>query len=140
MPDALKILIAEDEPIAREFLEYVLRQEGFVPIVAPDGDMAWNLARREHPALILLDVMMPFMDGFEVLRRLKESSELRHIPVIMLTACTGDSDTQVGFEIGAADYVEKPFSIDKLLARVRKALRESGVSVDTSRHWPVKPS
>jgi DNA-binding response OmpR family regulator len=140
LPDSLKILIAEDEPVAREFLEYVLRQEGFATIVAPDGDMAWNLARRENPALILLDVMMPFMDGFEVLRRLKESSELKHIPVIMLTACTGDSDTQVGFEIGAADYVEKPFSIAKLLARVRKALRESGVSVDASRHWPVEHS
>jgi DNA-binding response OmpR family regulator len=137
LADPIKILIAEDEPVAREFLEYVLRQEGFAPILASDGDMAWNMARREHPALILLDVMMPFMDGFEVLRRLKESTDLRRIPVIMLTACTGDSDTQVGFEIGATDYVEKPFSIAKLLARVRKALRESGTPVDTSRHWPA---
>jgi DNA-binding response OmpR family regulator len=138
LADSLKILIAEDEPVAREFLEYVLRQEGFTPVLAADGDMAWNMARRENPALILLDVMMPFMDGFEVLRRLKESTELRHIPVIMLTACTGDSDTLVGFEIGAADYVEKPYSIAKLLVRVRKALRESGVSVETDRHWPVE--
>jgi DNA-binding response OmpR family regulator len=140
LSDTVKILIAEDEPVAREFLEYVLRQEGFTPVVASDGEMAWNLARREHPALILLDVMMPFMDGFEVLRRLKESPELRQIPVIMLTACTGDSDTTVGFEIGAADYVEKPFSIAKLLARVRKVLRESGARVEMSRHGPARPA
>jgi DNA-binding response OmpR family regulator len=134
LPELLKILIAEDEPVAREFLEYVLRQEGFAPILAPDGEAAWNMARREVPALILLDVMMPFMDGFEVLRRLKESPELRHIPVIMLTACTGDSDTKTGFDIGAADFVEKPFSIAKLLARVQRALREAGTHTEFNRH------
>jgi DNA-binding response OmpR family regulator len=134
LSDHVKILIAEDEPVAREFLEYVLRQEGYKPIPAADGEMAWNLARKELPDLILLDVMMPFMDGFEVLRRLKESPELKHIPVIMLTACTGDADTNIGFDIGAADYVEKPFSIAKLLARVRKALRATGTTAETTRH------
>jgi two-component system phosphate regulon response regulator PhoB len=88
--------------------------------------------------LILLDVMMPFMDGFEVLRRLKESPDTSAIPVIMLTACTGDADTNIGFELGAADYVEKPFSITKLMARVRKALRDSGVITESSRQWPFK--
>jgi DNA-binding response OmpR family regulator len=72
--------------------------------------------------------MMPFIDGFEVLRKLKETPELKHIPVIMLTARSGDTDLHVSFEIGATDYVEKPFSIEKLLARIRKALRESGLN------------
>jgi DNA-binding response OmpR family regulator len=133
-----RILIAEDEQVAREFLEYVLRQEGFTPILAADGEMALNLARKELPDLVLLDVMMPFMDGFEVLRRLKESPDTRAIPVILLTACTGDADTNIGFEIGAADYVEKPFSITKLMARVRKVLRDSGVNTDASRQWPFR--
>jgi DNA-binding response OmpR family regulator len=100
--------------------------------------MALNLARKELPDLVLLDVMMPFMDGFEVLRRLKESPDTRAIPVILLTACTGDADTNIGFEIGAADYVEKPFSITKLMARVRKVLRDSGVNTDASRQWPFR--
>ncbi len=133
-----RILIAEDEQVAREFLEYVLRQEGFDTLGAADGEMALNLAKKERPDLMLLDVMMPFMDGFEVLRRLKESPDTRAIPVIMLTACTGDADTCVGFDIGAADYVEKPFSITKLMARVRKVLREAGVVTDASRQWPFQ--
>jgi two-component system, OmpR family, phosphate regulon response regulator PhoB len=124
--------------VAREFLEYVLRQEGISPIPAADGEMALNLARHERPDLVLLNVMMPFMDGFEVLRRLKESPDTRAIPVIMLTACTGDADTTFGFEIGAADYVEKPYSITKLLARIRKVLRDTGVTTESSRQWPFK--
>jgi DNA-binding response OmpR family regulator len=120
----IKILVAEDEPVARDFLDYILQQEGYTPILAADGDMALIQARDEHPDLILLDVMMPYVDGFEVLRRLKEAPDLKHIPVIMLTARTSDADVSVGFDIGAADYIEKPFSIAKLLARVRRILRE----------------
>jgi DNA-binding response OmpR family regulator len=122
----IKILVAEDEPVARDFLSYILQQEGYTPVLAADGDMALILAREEVPDLVLLDVMMPYVDGFEVLRRLKETPELQHIPVIMLTARTSDADVSVGFDIGAADYVEKPFSIAKLLARVRRALRQTG--------------
>jgi len=122
----VKILIAEDEALTLEFLEYILRQEGFEPVLAPDGDAAFRLAKEHVPDLILLDVMMPYIDGFEVLRRLKESKELRDIPVIMLTARTSDSDTHVGFEMGAEDYVEKPYSINKLLSRIRRVLRTEG--------------
>jgi DNA-binding response OmpR family regulator len=123
----LKILVAEDEPVARDFLEFILRQEGYQPLLAEDGDVALVRARQDKPDLILLDVMMPFVDGFEVLRRLKEDAELKHIPVIMLTARTGDSDFSTSFEIGAADYVEKPFSIVKLVTRIHKVLRDSGL-------------
>jgi DNA-binding response OmpR family regulator len=122
----IKILVAEDEPVARDFLDYILQQEGYTPLLAADGDMAMMLARNEQPDLILLDVMMPYVDGFEVLRRLKEAPDLKRIPVIMLTARTSDADVNVGFDIGATDYVEKPFSIAKLLARVRHALQETG--------------
>ena len=123
----LKILVAEDEPVARDFLEFILRQEGFQPILAEDGDVALIRAQQDKPDLILLDVMMPFVDGFEVLRRLKESDELKHIPVIMLTARTSDTDFSIGFDIGVADYVEKPFSIVKLVTRIHKVLREAGL-------------
>ena len=98
-----------------------------MPLLAEDGDVALARAQQDKPDLILLDVMMPFVDGFEVLRQLKENEELRHIPVIMLTARTGDTDFTTGFEIGAADYVEKPFSIVKLVTRIHKALREAGI-------------
>jgi len=123
----LKILVAEDEPVARDFLEFILRQEGFQPILAEDGDVALIRAQQDKPDLILLDVMMPFVDGVEVLRRLKESDELKHIPVIMLTARTSDNDFSIGFDIGAADYVEKPFSIVKLVTRIHKVLRDAGL-------------
>jgi DNA-binding response OmpR family regulator len=129
----LKILVAEDEPVARDFLEFILRQEGYQPVLAEDGDVALARARQDKPDLIVLDVMMPFVDGFEVLRRLKESADLKHIPVIMLTARTGDTDFSTGFEIGAADYVEKPFSIVKLVTRIHKVLRESGLESEPER-------
>jgi DNA-binding response OmpR family regulator len=123
----LKILVAEDEPVARDFLEFILRQEGYQPLLAEDGDVALVRAQQDKPDLIILDVMMPFVDGFEVLRRLKENAELKHIPVVMLTARTGDSDFSTGFEIGAADYVEKPFSIVKLVTRIHRVLRDAGL-------------
>jgi DNA-binding response OmpR family regulator len=132
----IKILVAEDEPVARDFLDYILQQEGYTPILAADGDMALNLARAELPDLILLDVMMPYVDGFEVLRRLKEAPDLKGIPVIMLTARTSDADVSVGFDIGADDYVEKPFSIAKLLARVRRVLAAAGVTRDPTAGEP----
>jgi DNA-binding response OmpR family regulator len=122
----IRILVAEDEPVARDLLGYILQQEGYTPLLAADGEMALILARDERPHLILLDVMMPYVDGFEVLRRLKEAPDLKHIPVIMLTARTSDADVSVGFDRGAADYVEKPFSIAKLLARVRRVLQDTG--------------
>ena|SRR5438093_5430644 len=131
-----RILIAEDDAVARDLLEHLLRLEGYDLLTAPDGDVAYTLAKQEKPDLILLDVMMPFTDGLEVLRRLKEIPESSNIPVIMLTAKGGDSDITAGFELGASDYLVKPFSTAELLARVRKALRE----ISASRTGAAKPA
>ncbi len=124
----VKILIAEDEEVVREFLDHILRKEGFSPILAADGEMAFALAKEERPDLIVMDVLMPHMDGFEVLRRLKETPELKSIPVIMLTAKAADTDIMIGFDMGATDYLPKPFSPVELLARVRRALRDADVT------------
>lgn len=123
-----RILVAEDEEVVREFLEHILRKEGFTPVLAADGEMALALAKEERPDLVLMDVLMPHMDGFEVLRHLKETPELSSIPVIMLTAKGADTDIMIGFDMGVTDYLPKPFSPVELLARVRRALRDTGVT------------
>jgi DNA-binding response OmpR family regulator len=119
-----KILVAEDDGITRGIIEHVLKLNGFEVVTAADGEAAFALARKEKPDLLLMDVMMPFMNGIEVLRGLKESDEAKDVPVILLTAKGGDFDITAGFEAGASDYVVKPFSVAELMARVRKALRE----------------
>ena len=118
-----KILIVEDEQLIVEFVEFLLRQEGFVPLTASDGDVVIPLARQEQPALILLDVLLPTVDGFEVLRQLRDTPDLAHIPVIIFTARNRDADVALAFEMGASDYVAKPFSPTELLARVQKTLK-----------------
>lgn len=127
-----KILIAEDEELLVELLEFKLRQAGFEVVTAPDGEVALDLAWKERPALILLDGMMPVFDGFEVLRHLKSAPELCRIPVIMLTARRSEADIASGLEQGAADYIVKPFSPVELLARVKKALRDAGIPLPAS--------
>ena len=122
----IKILVAEDEPQTAQLIEFKLKQQGFAVIHARDGDEAMNLLPREMPDLVVLDAMMPVMDGFEVLRRMKESPVLKNIPVIMLTAKSKDKDVVAGLELGAADYIVKPFSPPELVARVRKVLGETG--------------
>lgn len=120
-----KILIVEDEELITEFVEFLLRQEGYTPVVAHDGDVVLPLVRNESPDLILLDVLLPTVDGFEVLRQLKASPEYKEIPVILFTARNRDSDIALAFDMGAADYVAKPFSPTELLARIHKTLRQS---------------
>lgn len=115
-----KILIVEDELALRETLEYNLAREGYQVYTAADGITALEIARREQPDLILLDVMLPGLDGFEVCRRLRQEAT---IPIIMLTARTDEVDRVVGLEIGADDYVTKPFSMRELMARVKAHLR-----------------
>jgi DNA-binding response OmpR family regulator len=117
-----KVLVIEDEQLIVEFVEFLLRQEGFLPVTATDGDIALPLARQERPALILLDVLLPTVDGFEVLRQLKEAPDLKEIPVIIFTARNRDTDLALAFKMGAADYVAKPFSPTELLARIHKTL------------------
>jgi DNA-binding response OmpR family regulator len=117
-----KVLVVEDEQLIVEFVEFLLRQEGFLPVTAADGDIALPLARQEKPDLILLDVLLPTVDGFEVLRQLKEAPDLKEIPVIIFTARNRDADLALAFRMGAADYVAKPFSPTELSARINKTL------------------
>ena len=117
---AEKILVVEDEPALRETLEYTLRRQGYEVITAADGWDALQKARSEMPDLIILDVLLPGIDGFEVCRLLRQDMPT---PVLMLTARADEVDKVVGLEVGADDYVTKPFSMRELLARVKALLR-----------------
>ena len=117
------ILIIEDDADIVELLQYNLSKEGFRVRVARDGDAGLQEARRYRPDLILLDLMLPGVDGLEVCRRLKRDDELATIPVVMVTAKSEESDVVTGLEMGADDYLAKPFSPRELLARVRAVLR-----------------
>lgn len=116
------ILLAEDEPQTAQLIVFKLKQVGFTVVHATDGEKALALVGTVKPVLIILDGLMPVYDGFEVLRRLKEDPHTRSIPVIMLTARARDKDVVTGLELGAADYMVKPFSPSELVARVRKVL------------------
>lgn len=116
------ILLAEDEPQTAQLIQFKLKQAGFTVAHATDGELALTLVEAARPVLIILDGLMPVFDGFEVLRRLKEDPRHQHIPVLMLTARSRDKDVVTGLELGAADYMIKPFSPAELLARVKKIL------------------
>ena len=118
-----KILIVEDEKDIVKMLDYNLKKEGFRTIACHDGERALDLANREHPDLILLDLMLPGMDGLEVCKTLKKQDKTVSIPIIMLTAKAQESDKIVGLELGADDYMTKPFSPRELLARIKAVLR-----------------
>lgn len=115
-----KILLIEDDRSLREGLVYNLRREGYTPIVADDASSGVELARSERPELILLDLMLPGGNGFDVCRDIRQFSRA---PIIMLTARGEDVDRVVGLEMGADDYVTKPFSLRELQARIRANLR-----------------
>ena len=117
-----RILVAEDEPYILRMLEFKLNSLGHEVIRAVDGGEALELAARESPDLVLLDVMMPVLDGYQVLRKLKSDDKTKDIPVIMLTAKGQEKDIVTGIEAGAVDYVTKPFSFVELIARVNRAL------------------
>lgn len=121
MRDMKKILIIEDEPSIRELVKYNLKTNGYAPLEAEDGTMGMTLIYREHPDLILLDIMLPGKDGFEILKELR--SEGNMTPVIMLTAKSEETDKVTGLEYGADDYISKPFGIRELIARIRAVLR-----------------
>jgi len=120
-----KILIVEDEKDIVKMLDYNLKKEGFRTLSCHDGEYALDLANREHPDLIILDLMLPGMDGLEVCKALKREGKTSSIPVIMLTAKTQESDKIVGLELGADDYVTKPFSPRELIARIKAVLRRA---------------
>jgi two-component system, OmpR family, phosphate regulon response regulator PhoB len=118
-----KILVAEDERQIADMISFKLTNAGHKVIRAHDGEQAMVLAARELPELILLDAMMPGLNGFEVLRRLKIDPALRSVPVIMVTAKGHERDVLSGLRGGAVDYIVKPFSLKELSARVELALR-----------------
>jgi DNA-binding response OmpR family regulator len=124
------ILIAEDENRISLFVEKGLRAAGYTTTVVADGHGALDLARTGRHDLLLLDVGLPGLDGFEVLRRMRGDNSV--LPVIMLTARTSVSDTVEGLDAGANDYIPKPFRFDELLARVRLRLRDATAQVQTT--------
>jgi len=143
-----RILVVDDEPDILNLLEYNLKRSGFQAILAKDGPEAIEAAKAHKPDLVLLDIMLPDMEGTEVLRRLKSMEATASIPVIMLTAKGEEVDKIVGFELGAEDYITKPFSPRELILRVKAVLKRTAerpepveaavsfneLSVDLSRH------
>ncbi len=117
------ILVIEDEADIRDLIRHNLERERFRVLCADSGEEGIGVARRESPDLVLLDVMLPGMDGLEVCRALRSRPETRSVPIVMLTARAEDSDVIVGLELGADDYITKPFSPRVLLARLRAVLR-----------------
>jgi DNA-binding response OmpR family regulator len=115
-----KLLVVEDEPVLRETLEYKLTQEGYEVMTADNGKLAVELALAEEPDLLLLDIMLPELDGIEVCRILRKQMS---VPILMLTARADEIDKVVGLEVGADDYLTKPFSMRELLARVKALMR-----------------
>ena len=117
--------MVDDEPALVSTISYSLRKEGYDVLTASDGERALALARRERPDLIVLDLMLPKVDGLEVCRQLRQSQTLRSVPIMMLTAKADEVDKVVGLEVGADDYVTKPFSMRELVARAKAMLRRS---------------
>lgn len=128
-----KILLVDDDPTLRRFLTEFLEGEGYQVVTAREGGEALRLAYREQPNLVVLDVMMPGMDGWEVTQRLRELSDL---PIILLTAKTSEADKLRGFQLGVDDYLTKPFSFAELAARIQAVLNRAKPAV-TSEPNPV---
>ena len=124
-----KILIVDDEKDIVELVQYNLQKEGYRVISAYNGEDALELIKKHLPNLIILDLMLPGIDGLEICRILKKDSLTSNIPIIMLTAKGEEADIVVGLELGADDYVTKPFSVRQLLARVRAVLRRVTFSI-----------
>jgi DNA-binding response OmpR family regulator len=141
------ILIVEDDPSLGEVLEYNLRQEGYDTSLARDGHQGLREARQQMPDLVVLDLMLPLIDGLEVCRLLRNDSTTQELAILMLTAKSEESDELVGFTAGADDYVTKPFSVKVLLQRINALLRRKeqshadrevmvsqGIMIDRRRH------
>jgi two-component system, OmpR family, alkaline phosphatase synthesis response regulator PhoP len=125
MASTQKILVVEDEPDIRKLVQYNLTQERFSVLEAEDGEQALKLLQRERPNLVILDLMLPGLSGMELCKLLKQRSDTAKLPILMLTAKAGEADRIVGLEMGADDYLAKPFSPREMVARVRAILRRS---------------
>ena len=131
----LKILVIDDEDIIHDIVSFMLNSRGYNTICVSNGELGLTKARNEHPDLILLDIMMPGLDGHKVCARLKADKDTKRIPVIMLT---GESDREAvvkAREIGANDYVVKPFTLSILLERIEKILGNERVRKSQLDHW-----
>lgn len=123
MSDKQTILVVDDEQDLLDLIEYNLKKEGFDVLKAEDGKEGIEMARKHSPSLVLLDIMMPKMDGLEVVERIRDDEKLKHIPIIFLTA-RGDEKTEVeGLDKGGDDYITKPISTTKLISRIKAVLR-----------------
>ena len=132
-----KILVVEDEPALLDTLEYNLARQGYDVCIAADGRVALDVASRESPDLVVLDLNLPGLDGLEVCRRLRHSS---NVPVLMLTARAEEVDKIIGLEVGADDYLTKPFSMRELTARVKALLRRVDLIREEMSGQAVAPS
>ncbi|MHB0886198.1 MAG: response regulator [Bacillota bacterium] len=119
-----KVLVVDDEPSLVELVTYNLKRAGYETVTAGDGEEALQIAERENPDLVILDLMLPKLDGFEVCKAMRQVSA---VPIVMLTARTDEVDRVVGLELGADDYVLKPFSPRELVARVKAILRRAAL-------------
>jgi DNA-binding response OmpR family regulator len=119
------ILVVDDDPDIRDIVSFRLERAGYEIAQATNGEDALRLARERTPSLCILDVMMPRVNGFEVVRELRSDPSTQSVPVLMLTASVQDKDVARGFEIGADDYLKKPFNTGELLARVAALLRRN---------------
>ncbi len=122
---AVKVLVADDEVHIMTLIKYKLRDAGYIVISAEDGKKALELAKTENPDIILLDVMMPYMTGYEVLDELRKYEPTKNIPVVMLTAKSFQHEIDEGITRGADDYITKPFSPNDLVQRVKTVLERT---------------
>jgi len=120
-----KILVVDDEIYIVHILDFSLGMEGYEVVTALDGEQALEKLQSERPDLIVLDIMMPKLDGYEVCKAIKSNSQTRHIPVILLSAKGRNVDQKMGFDVGADDYITKPFSPRKLVERINQLLGQA---------------
>lgn len=132
-----KILLVDDERDIVEFLQYNLEKEGFDVIQAYDGNEALDKINQK-PDLVILDIMMPKLNGFEVYQKIRENNSYKDIPIIFLTAKSGEIDEIKGLELGASDYIQKPISPKKLIARVKSNLRKSDSAIRRNQPITIK--
>ena len=132
-----KILVVDDEPDAHEVIAFKLKEAGYTPLTAADGLRAVEIVRDERPALVVLDLMLPKMDGLEVCKILRRDPATAAIPIIMLTARAAEMDRIVGLELGADDYVTKPFSPRELVLRIKKVLARSQQADEPATHLRI---
>ncbi len=127
-----RILVADDDPIVQQFVSSILVENGYEVFTASDGRQALDMIRELKPDLVILDLIMPYRDGYEVIRLLQEKDETRNIPVVILSAKSREEDIIRGLEAGAEDFMIKPFNALELVARARKVLART---LDVRMQW-----